>query len=290
MCVQLFPGSLPDGMEFSWIQSVPAIQQLEHWFHGDFSTSLGPTSAFCEKFRCFSFVQPRNVEPRGHPLGTKEGLCPWPSWLVEISCHPLCLICDMFDAHAHQGGWFPLNGWHLTSTSFMLLFPAAKLHLPLANSGYLLLRNYKNALPRQHMPTSSRSKTIPNMAEATTQHISGISAARCLTPNITHCLYAMPAMPEVAAPHPRTTQRRQKPPVQRLTMAISDTPNSFGCNRMAHLNDALDTWWIWMEPLARTEFEQETHNWIFIGGKCKHTYFHHVYPLWPLMLIDDRSS
>lgn len=134
---------------------------------------------------------------------------------------------------------------------------------------YLLLWNYKMPLPRQHMPTSSRSR-------ATTQHISSISAARCSTPNIAY------TWGRHSTSKDNTTKAEASDPTahhgsfwytQRFRQFRLLFKNCLVCNRMAHLQYALDTWWIWMEPLTRTEVEQGTHLWIFIGGKafgCKH--------------------
>lgn len=244
MCVWVFPGSFPNEMEFSWIQSVLAI-------HGDFSQvgiSLGPTSASCKKFRCFSRVQPRNVEPRGHPFGTKEGLRPWPIWLgffVVFLClkdtKPYWIMvwyawCPC-TSRIIKAGDPPVNGWHFTLTSFMLFLPAAKLHLPLANSALSIAMKLQNA---------TSTSTCANIFQVSSSH---------------------PAYQQLGAQHPPSPYAWGRHSTSKDNTTKAEASGStahhgsfwytqrfrqfrllfrscLGCNRMAHLNDALDTWWI----------------------------------------------
>ena len=112
---------------------------ISWWYLPGWYLLWGPTSASCKKFRCFSRVQPRNVEPRGHPFGTKEGLRPWHMWLGFF----IVFLC-LKDTKSRQG-------LHFTLTSFILFLPAAKLHMPLANKIKLLIYCYDSTKCHFHV-------------------------------------------------------------------------------------------------------------------------------------------
>ena len=180
-------------------------------------------------------LERRKVSSLAHVVGIFHGfLCLKDTKLYWIMVWYVWCPCT---SRIIKAGDPPVNGWHFTLTSFMLFLPAAKLHLPLANSALSIAMKLQNA---------TSTSTCANIFQVSSSH---------------------PAYQQLGAQHPPSPYAWGRHSTSKDNTTKAEASGStahhgsfwytqrfrqfrllfrscLGCNGMAHLNDALDTWWI----------------------------------------------